>query len=982
MYENIFDRSIEIQGKKQTLMFMNKPLDLHKNFRFFATTKLSRPHYPPETCAKVTLINFTVTPEGLEDQLVNLVVALENAALELKKQQAIKKISESNAKQKETEKTILSKMSEQEGNIIENEPLIATLNESKRDAAAAIKENEASEKTKKKFNDLCVQNREVGYQISHLFFCVMDLANVEPMYQFSLEWFIDLYEKSVKADPKSKDIPVRVKDIIALFTETLFIKVCRSLFERDKLLFSFLIFLKRLVCNKISTNNEIRKLLLTIPTKDAKDPNPTSWLTPKQWSYLCELSESEDFRGLAQDFVTHKEDWTNIYEAQQPQTMTYPGKWANLTSVQKLIVMRTIRPDKIMQMIQDEIPKVMKSRQYVEFETFSLETVFRDSRFNTPIVFILSPGSDPLSEISKLARKPNIGAIVQSLSLGQGMDAAAEHCIKEAKKNGEWVVLQNCHLAPGFLSYIERNMDVAENDRFRCWLTSMPTNKFPVAILQNGLKVTTEPPRGIKANLLKAYVSYDNKFLEDLKEPKNVGPWKKLIFGLSFFHAIILERRKFGALGWNIPYQFSQMDMSISISQLKTFLENYEDIEWKALHYLIAEANYGGRVTDPMDRRLIKVILQTYFSDAALVDGYKYSSSEEYKAPAVGNLESYLEHIKLLPLGDEPYVFGMHSNANITSGINDTNELLAKVLELQPQTVDGGASSADNLIKRKCGEILEALPKRFDLEKAEKDFKVLYEESMNTVLQQELIRFNNLASTIQRTLGQLEKAIEGTIIISVELEEIYNKMLMYQVPDAWHKVSYPSLKPLTSWFEDFLERLRFLQKWLDHGQPTSFWISGFFFTQSFLSGTMQNYARKMKKEIDTVVFKFQVMKETSPDQIKDKPEIGCYVYGLYIEAAQWNSERCYLDESAPKVLFDKMPMIWMLPTQVKPEEMNLENNKDYSCPVYKTSKRAGTLSTTGHSTNYVLSIDLPISKQHKPEHWIKRGVAMLCALDD
>ena len=142
----------------------------------------------------------------------------------------------------------------------------------------------------------------------------------------------------------------------------------------------------------------------------------------------------------------------------------------------------------------------------------------------------------------------------------------------------------------------------------------------------------------------------------------------------------------------------------------------------------------------------------------------------------------------------------------------------------------------------------------------------------------------------------------------------------------------------------------------------------------------------MRIEIDTIVFDFKIMKEHDPEEINAKPEFGSYIYGLFIEASNWSSERHCLVESAPKVLFNKVPMIWLSPTKMGEKDpkrhVSARLLQDYSCPVYKTSKRAGTLSTTGHSTNYVLSIDLPIDKKHTQEHWIKRGVAMLCQLDD
>lgn len=81
----------------------------------------------------------------------------------------------------------------------------------------------------------------------------------------------------------------------------------------------------------------------------------------------------------------------------------------------------------------------------------------------------------------------------------------------------------------------------------------------------------------------------------------------------------------------------------------------------------------------------------------------------------------------------------------------------------------------------------------------------------------------------------------------------------------------------------------------------------------------------------------------------------------------------------PNVLFCSMPYIWLLPTDDKKE---VNPSEVYNAPVYKTSIRRGTLSTTGHSTNYVLSIQLPVEEHTNSDHWVRRGVAMLTQLDD
>jgi dynein heavy chain len=182
------------------------------------------------------------------------------------------------------------------------------------------------------------------------------------------------------------------------------------------------------------------------------------------------------------------------------------------------------------------------------------------------------------------------------------------------------------------------------------------------------------------------------------------------------------------------------------------------------------------------------------------------------------------------------------------------------------------------------------------------------------------------------------------------------------------------LKPLASWIEDLGERTGFLQNWYDKGTPIVFWISGFFFPQAFLTSTMQNYARSRGIAIDRLAFEFCIKDDLRWQDVTARPEAGVYAYGLYLEGCKWDFNTHCLADSDPKKLFVELPMLHLLPVvdRVKPE------TGIYMCPVYKVLSRTGTLSTTGHSTNYVIMMELP--SQDSQEKWIKAGIACFLAL--
>lgn len=559
------------------MKFGEELLEFNNQFRFYITTNLRNPHYLPEVAVKVTLLNFMITQQGLKDQLLGIVVAKDLPDLEEKKNRLIVEEATNKRILKEIEDKILEVLSSSEGNILEDETAIKILSSSKVLSEEIQGKQAVAASTAGEIDKARNEYKTVSRHGAVLFFSISDLANIDPMYQYSLVWFIHLYVMSIANSERSENLEVRMANLNSHFTANIYRNVCRSLFEKDKLLFSLLLCVG-LMRDKNLVEEDLWNFLLTggvgLSIED-ENPDPT-WLSDKSWADVVRASATNPaLSELKSSFEENIAAWKHYYDLANPEDNPFPPPYEKeKLSLRKLVILRCIRPDKIVMAVQAFVIEKM-GRYFVEPPPYSLKNCYDDSSNVTPLVFILSPGSDPMATLIRFAEDMGIKkSDLMTISLGQGQGPIASDMINRGIQSGEWVVLQNCHLAESWMKELDRICDevvVPENThvKFRMWLTSYPTKGFPVSILQNAVKMTNEPPKGLKNNLLRSYLNDPISDLSFYRNCLQLLEWRNLLFSLCFFHAVVQERRKFGPLGWNIPYEFNESDLRISILQLQ-----------------------------------------------------------------------------------------------------------------------------------------------------------------------------------------------------------------------------------------------------------------------------------------------------------------------------------------------------------------------------------------------------------------------------
>ncbi|KAA0200993.1 hypothetical protein HAZT_HAZT001590 [Hyalella azteca] len=342
-------------------------VEFNSHFRLFMTTRLSSPDIPPHVAHKVSLLNFSTTELGLESQLLGLVVGEEKPQLEYRRNQLLLETAKNRRDLQETQDEILRVLSTAGKNLLEDEMAIDIMASSRALSKEIASKEVTVRATNEEIENSRITYRDVASHAARVFFCVVDMSSVDVMYQFSLPWFLKLYLQAIRECGGSDD---RIHSINGRVTSSVYAAVSRCLFEKHKLLFSLL-------------------------------------LAARLYLLKHHLKENSD-------------QWQKVYGSSSPHKETLPEPYAGLGALEKLAIIKCLRPDALTDAVQDFVLKIL-GEDALEVGPTSMASLLESSTCTTPLVLLLAPGSAPLKEILRLAQEVDVpDDLVFVLSIGQG----------------------------------------------------------------------------------------------------------------------------------------------------------------------------------------------------------------------------------------------------------------------------------------------------------------------------------------------------------------------------------------------------------------------------------------------------------------------------------------------------------------------------------------------------------------------------------
>lgn len=955
----VLNKEIRRTGGRVLIRLGSQDIDFSPSFTMFLSTRDPSVEFSPDICSRVTFVNFTMTRSSLQSQSLDQVLKVERPDTEHKRTDLMKVQGEFRLRLRTLEKLLLQALNESTGNILDDDKVIDTLETLKREAAEITHKVEETDVIMKEVEQVTAEYLPLAQACSSVYFVLEQLSLVNHFYQFSLRFFLDIFDYILHHNPNLKNVSDHNlrRDILLndLFL-VVYKRTSRALLHRDNVMLAVL--LSQVKLRGLEEIGDEVEFLLESGEGIATSANaiPSSHqipsLSPEQLLRLETFSKQSLFKPVLAHILEHESEWIPFLQSDSPEndvpTPWEPGTPA-IEAIRSLLIIKCFRPDRLLQSTALYVRTVFETDLSVE-SSFDLGAMVSDEvPASTPIALISVPGYDASYRVENLIKAT--GARSTSVAMGsQEGFTLADQAIATASRQGTWVLLKNVHLAPSWLGQLEKKLQTLNpHHSFRLFLTMEANPAIPVNILRQSRLIMNEPPPGIKANLLDSLGSIQSSRLSQ-------GPAEKirLYFLLAWFHAIVQERLRYVPLGWSKTYDFNDSDMSSAFGTIDSWLNTVSKgrtnidpatIPWDALRTLIKQSVYGGRVDSDFDQRILDAFVDGLFTSAAYnVDFNLVSSisgSQLLGVPDGTKMEHFLSWVHALPDHEPPSWLSLPPTAERVIAVAQGNELLGKLRKMRMLADDDEGVLSTTAVKsqsfqqpawmrtllERCREWLDQLPTTFStLAKQSGESDPLYR-----LFSREGIVGRKLLEQVRKDLADVVKVCRAELKQTNHLRTLMSCLTKGTIPDHWRRYKVNKTVAVSGWIADLARRLAQLDNIakMDNLNNIEVWLGGLFYPEAYITATRQAVAHRKKWSLETLHLRLDIGCVSDP---------GAFIVdGLVIEGASWEAD---------KLVSNNGDAVRLDPSQIRWVQFDEDSRSGHvNLPVYLNGDRSDVLFT-------------------------------------
>ncbi|WRT69144.1 uncharacterized protein IL334_006128 [Kwoniella shivajii] len=939
---SVLNRELRRTGGRVLIRIGNQDIDFSPAFTMFLATRDPSVEFSPDICSRVTFVNFTMTRSSLQTQALDKVLKVERPEIDQKRTDLMKLQGEFRLRLRHLERSLLQALNDSSGSILDDDKVIETLEILKREAAEVTRKVEDTDVVMREVETVTAEYLPLAQACSGIYFTLEQLADIHHFYQFSLDYFLEIFDYVLLQNPNLKgiaDLQARKRILLKDIFLVAFQRTSRSILHADHLVLAIALVKLRLRGDTGEAVLNELDAVLEVPIDGSK---VELRLNPEQKRSLNSSIGIEATRVLNNDLVENAKNWKQFMLSTTPEE-AIPWPWPEtdslLVAARRITIIKLFRPDRLVQSLASFADLAFGS-DLVTQSDYDLQTVVVNEVDSThPMALASVPGYDASYRIDTLCR--TAGTTCTSVAMGSAEGFThADQAIANAARVGSWVLLKNVHLAPGWLAQLEKRLhSLSPNRNFRLFLTMETNPVIPVNILRQSRIIMNEPLPGVRANLLDTL-----KSIPHARTTSGPAEKSRLFFLLAWFHAIVQERLRYLPLGWSKGYEFNDSDFEAALNTIDSWLTalakgkanvDPAQIPWIALSTLIKQAVYGGRVDSDYDQRIVDAFVDRIFTARAYDPDFKLVEHADVGlvVPEGTKMEHFVRWAEALPEREPPAWLSLPGASEGLVAAAEGEAITVKLRKMRttddeddeggPVAGSAGRPAWMNTLKGHAKEWLASLPETVTA--PTNDISPL-----SRFFAREASTGSKLLQRVRRDLSELIDICNGDLKQTNELRALMSDLNKGTVPSHWKKYKLPNGTAVAHYISNLAERLRQIASTVNGVRGDGgIWLGGLFQPEAYITATRQSVAHDKGWSLEQLVLNMD---------IEGKNQEGTFaIRGLTLQGASWSSDQLILNEGQP-VSLGISQIVWQRRDQVSSKNANTVN-----LPVYLNGDRSDVL---------------------------------------